>query len=155
MVTKTTTPSKQQIEHATHSDRLPTMTKGSPNPGDDTDHDNEEAGSESSPELTKIEPRPVEDSPAAPDHETHESEESDDDPDDGEGEEIAEDDDDDDDETDDEEDEPKLKYARLTQHLSAVYRNGDMTSAFLVAGDKMIAGTHNGNIVSFDRRVLS
>jgi hypothetical protein len=127
------------------------MTKGSPNLGDDTEQENRETESESSPELTKIEPRPEEDDA---DHDTHESEESDDDPDDGEGEEIAEDDDDDDDDTDDEEDEPKLKYARLTQHLSAVYRNGDMTSAFLVAGDKMIAGTHNGNIVSFDYRVF-
>ncbi|KAI0838513.1 hypothetical protein F5Y06DRAFT_268264 [Hypoxylon sp. FL0890] len=30
--------------------------------------------------------------------------------------------------------------------MGAVYRNGDATSAFLVAGDKMIVGTHNGNI---------
>ena len=37
-----------------------------------------------------------------------------------------------------EEDEPKLKYARLTSHLLPVYRNGDATSAFLVAGDKMV-----------------
>ncbi|KAL7619396.1 Vacuolar protein sorting-associated protein 41 [Parahypoxylon ruwenzoriense] len=49
-------------------------------------------------------------------------------------------------EEEEEDDEPKLKYARLTQHMSAVYRNGDATSAFLVAGDKMIVGTHNGNI---------
>jgi hypothetical protein len=74
------------------------------------------------------------------------------------------DDDDDDDEEDEDDDEPKLKYARLTSHLSSVYRNGDATSAFLVAGDKMVGfprrtcltailnnaqfiGTHNGNIV--------
>jgi vacuolar protein sorting-associated protein 41 len=37
-----------------------------------------------------------------------------------------------------EEDEPKLKYARLTAHLLPVYRNGDATSACLVAGDKMV-----------------
>ncbi|KAK0612156.1 hypothetical protein B0T14DRAFT_531708 [Immersiella caudata] len=49
-------------------------------------------------------------------------------------------------EDDDEDEEPKLKYARLTPHLGAVYRNGDATSSFLVAGDKMILGTHNGNI---------
>ena len=48
---------------------------------------------------------------------------------------VAEEEDDDD---DDEEDEPKLKYARLTSHLGAVYRNADATSAFLVAGDKMV-----------------
>lgn len=52
------------------------------------------------------------------------------------------------DDSDDEDEEPKLKYARLTQHLGAVYRNGDATSSFLVAGDKMIIGTHSGNIVS-------
>jgi len=43
-----------------------------------------------------------------------------------------------DDEDDGEEDEPKLKHARLTSHLGPVYRNGDATSAFLVAGDKMV-----------------
>ncbi|KAI9779686.1 MAG: Vacuolar protein sorting-associated protein 41 [Candelina submexicana] len=40
-------------------------------------------------------------------------------------------------EEEDEEDEPKLKYARLTSHLGGIYRNGDATSTFLVAGDKM------------------
>jgi hypothetical protein len=49
-------------------------------------------------------------------------------------------------EDDDDDDEPKLKYARLTQHLGPVYRNGGMTSAFVVAGDKMVMGTHDGNI---------
>lgn len=57
-----------------------------------------------------------------------------------------EDEDEDEEEEEEEEEEPKLKYARLTQHLGAVYRNGDATSSFLVAGDKMILGTHNGNI---------
>ena len=38
----------------------------------------------------------------------------------------------------DEEEEPRLKYAPLTKHLKAVYRNGDATSAFIVAGDKMV-----------------
>ena len=62
----------------------------------------------------------------------------------GEEEEGDEDDDDedededDDDEEDEEDDEPKLKYARLTSQLGAVYRNGDATSTFLVAGDKMV-----------------
>ncbi|KAK7753387.1 Vacuolar protein sorting-associated protein 41 [Diatrype stigma] len=74
--------------------------------------------------------------------------------DDGDDDDDDDDDDDGDDEEDEEEeeeeeeedDEPKLKYARLTQHLNPVYRNGDATSAFLVVGDKMIVGTHNGNI---------
>ncbi|KAI8627198.1 hypothetical protein F5Y19DRAFT_182450 [Xylariaceae sp. FL1651] len=57
-----------------------------------------------------------------------------------------EEEDDEDEEEEEEEDEPKLKYARLTQHLGTIYRNGDSTSAFLVAGDKMIVGTHKGNI---------
>lgn len=39
---------------------------------------------------------------------------------------------------DEEDDEPKLKYARLTSYLGPVYRNGDATSTFLVAGDKMV-----------------
>src|SRR6266516_4492717 len=39
---------------------------------------------------------------------------------------------------DDEDEEPRLKYARLTGSLSAIYRNGDATSCFLVTGDKMV-----------------
>ena len=39
---------------------------------------------------------------------------------------------------DDDDEEPKLKYARMTSHLLSVYRNGDATSTFLVAGDKMV-----------------
>ncbi|KAL2177392.1 uncharacterized protein P884DRAFT_200623 [Thermothelomyces heterothallicus CBS 202.75] len=73
--------------------------------------------------------------------------EEDDERDEDEEEEDDEDEEDEEDEEEEEEDEePKLKYARLTQHLGPVYRNGDATSAFLVAGDKMIVGTHNGNI---------
>ena len=37
-----------------------------------------------------------------------------------------------------EEEEPRLKYASLTNHLRPIYRNGDATSTFLVAGDKMV-----------------
>ncbi|KAL2193237.1 hypothetical protein P885DRAFT_45838 [Corynascus similis CBS 632.67] len=66
--------------------------------------------------------------------------------DDEEDEEYEDEEDEDEDEEDEEDEEPKLKYARLTQHLGPVYRNGDATSAFLVAGDKMVVGTHNGNI---------
>lgn len=36
------------------------------------------------------------------------------------------------------EEEPKLKYTRMTEVLGGVYRNGDATSAFVVAGDKMV-----------------
>ena len=39
---------------------------------------------------------------------------------------------------DEAEEEPKLKYTRLTSSLGPVYRNGDATSTFLVAGDKMV-----------------
>ncbi|KAL8828379.1 MAG: hypothetical protein Q9170_006630 [Blastenia crenularia] len=49
-------------------------------------------------------------------------------------------------EEEEEDEEPRLKYVSLTRHLKPVYRNGDATSAFLVGGDKMIIGTHNGNI---------
>lgn len=52
-----------------------------------------------------------------------------------EGEEAEEEEDDDD---DDDDDEPRLKYAYLTKHLGSIYRNGDATSTFLVAGDKMV-----------------
>jgi hypothetical protein len=47
---------------------------------------------------------------------------------------------DDEEEEDDEgqDEEPKLKYSRLTGSLGAVYRAGDSSSAFLVAGDKMV-----------------
>lgn len=41
-------------------------------------------------------------------------------------------------EEEEEEDEPKLKYMTLTKSLGPVYRNGDATSAVLVAGDKMV-----------------
>ncbi len=41
---------------------------------------------------------------------------------------------------DEEDEEPRLKYASLTKHLKSVYRNGDATSTFLVAGDKMVRG---------------
>ena len=42
-------------------------------------------------------------------------------------------------EEEDEDEEPRLKYASLTKHLKPVYRNGDATSTFLVAGDKMVS----------------
>ncbi|KAI9686114.1 MAG: Vacuolar protein sorting-associated protein 41 [Bogoriella megaspora] len=51
-----------------------------------------------------------------------------------------------DDDEEEEEDEPKLKYNRLTGGLGAVYRNGDATSTFSVSGDKLVIGTHNGNV---------
>ncbi len=43
-----------------------------------------------------------------------------------------------DDEEEEDEEEPRLKYAILTQNLKPVYRNGDATSTFLAAGDKMV-----------------
>jgi hypothetical protein len=45
---------------------------------------------------------------------------------------------DDDDEDEEPDEEPKLKYSRLTASLGPVYRNGDATSTFMVAGDKMV-----------------
>lgn len=39
---------------------------------------------------------------------------------------------------DDAEEEPRLKYASLTKSIGSVYRNGDATSSFLAAGDKMV-----------------
>jgi phosphopantothenoylcysteine synthetase/decarboxylase len=72
---------------------------------------------------------------------------ADDDADDDDEEDDEDNDEEDEDEEDEEEDEPHLKYARLTQHLIPVYRNGDATSAFLVAGDKMV-GFDNTNSYS-------
>lgn len=43
-----------------------------------------------------------------------------------------------DDDDDDVDEEPKLKYSRLTRDLGPVYRNGDATATFMVAGDKMV-----------------
>nr|POF02206.1 vacuolar protein sorting-associated protein 41 like [Quercus suber] len=50
------------------------------------------------------------------------------------------------DDEDEEEEEPKLKYDKVTAHLSNVYRNGDSTSTFTVIGDKLVVGTHNGSV---------
>ena len=45
---------------------------------------------------------------------------------------------DDSDDEDGVDEEPKLKYTRLTSSLGAVYRNGDATSSFMAAGDKLV-----------------
>jgi vacuolar protein sorting-associated protein 41 len=52
-------------------------------------------------------------------------------------------DDTEDEEEEEEEEEPRLKYAPLTKHLASLYRNGDASSAFLVAGDKMVGSLQN------------
>lgn len=61
------------------------------------------------------------------------------------------DDEGDDEEVEDEEEsddeEPRLKYAYLTKHLGSVYRNGDATSSFLVAGDKMVCSSTSHGII--------
>jgi hypothetical protein len=51
---------------------------------------------------------------------------------------LAHGNDDEEDDGDGQDDEPKLKYSRLTSNLGVLYRNGDATSSFLVAGDKMV-----------------
>ncbi|KAK4195517.1 putative vacuolar protein sorting-associated protein [Triangularia verruculosa] len=121
------------------------MTGSSPRPGD-----NDKTPTESSANVALEQPR-SDATAAAPatglrvntgagatsDDETEQSS-------DGEGEEVEDEEEGSEDE--DEDEEPKLKYARLTQHLGPLYRNGDATSTFLVAGDKQIIGTHNGNI---------
>lgn len=92
--------------------------------GGDTDEEEEEEGEGEQDE-------PAEDhegEPVKSDVDEDEEEEDDED----------EEDDDEDDDDDDDDDEPRLKYARLTQHLGPVYRNADATSSFLVAGDKMV-----------------
>jgi len=51
---------------------------------------------------------------------------------------VEEESEDDDEENDGQDEEPKLKYTKLTGSLGAVYRSGDSTSSFIVAGDKMV-----------------
>jgi hypothetical protein len=55
---------------------------------------------------------------------------------------VDEESDSEDEENDEQNDEPKLKYTRLTASLGAVYRSGDSTSSFMVAGDKMVCCSH-------------
>lgn len=64
------------------------------------------------------------------DEEDEEEEEEDDEEDDNDEEEE--------DEEDEEDEEPRLNYVRMTQNVASVYRNGDATSTFLVAGDKLV-----------------
>ena len=52
---------------------------------------------------------------------------------------------DDEEEEDEEDEEPRLEYTSVTKKLSSVYRNGDATSAFLVAGDKMVSASKSRN----------
>lgn len=65
--------------------------------------------------------------------EQEEGDSGDDDDEDGNEEEEEEDE-----EEDDDDDEPRLKYAFITKGMGSLYRNGDATSCFLVAGDKMV-----------------
>ena len=58
------------------------------------------------------------------------------------GREEDEEDEDDEDKEEEEEREPNLKYTRLTPNLAPVYRGGESTSSFLVAGDKMVCCKH-------------
>ncbi|EMR69433.1 putative vacuolar assembly protein [Eutypa lata UCREL1] len=108
------------------------MTTAQPTLGDDNNHENEEP--EPEPEGQETGPSKRSDDNedkgggigkdgAADKEEDDDDDEVDDDDDDDDDDE--EEDDDEDEEEDD--DEPKLKYARLTQHLNPVYRNGDAT----------------------------
>ncbi|EXJ85749.1 hypothetical protein A1O1_06117 [Capronia coronata CBS 617.96] len=107
---------------------------GSSEPGDDEERQVEPGQTAKSPE-----PAPIADDTDNGEEDADEGEE---------GEEGDEE------EEEEEEEEPRLKYATLTRNLGPLYRNGDATSTFLVAGDKMasllrIVGTHNGNIHVF------
>ena len=58
-----------------------------------------------------------------------------------------------DEEEEEEEEEPRLKYISLTKNLGPVYRNGDATSAFMVAGDKMVRKNYHA-VVQAGRQIL-
>lgn len=51
-------------------------------------------------------------------------------------------------EEDEEDEEPRLKYTYLTKHLGSVYRNGDATSCFVSAGDKMVGSLVGLRVIS-------
>ncbi|KAJ4255522.1 Vacuolar protein sorting-associated protein 41 [Fusarium torreyae] len=147
-------PEAQQSEHEPAHDISETVSPTKEEASDDSGQDKHASKKESedvNESLEVIDVKTEEDKKGkvGQDGDNKKEEEDDDDEEDGEEDDEEEDDDDEEDEDDDEDEEdeePKLKYARLTQHLNSVYRNGDATSAFLVAGDKMIVGTHNGNI---------
>lgn len=126
-----------QSDRATGNDRLESTLQIPPNISPENESDNGPetpvvSGSNTSVTVERTEPDPVTTiatSANAGRGSNHGPDDEDDEEEDEEG----------DDEDDDEEDEePRLKYARLTQSLSGLYRNGDATSAFLVGGDKMV-----------------
>lgn len=51
---------------------------------------------------------------------------------------AEEEEEDDEGEEDEDDEEPLFKYASLTKSIGSVYRNGDSTSCFFTAGDKMV-----------------
>ncbi|KAF4345280.1 vacuolar assembly [Fusarium beomiforme] len=152
----------QQPQHEPAADTGETALPAKDNASDDVAHDKDDASKDATGKEGGIEAKDVgngesNDKQSGQDKDNEEEEEVDDDDEEGGEDDEEEEEDEDNDEDEDEEDEdeededeedeePRLKYARLTQHLNGVYRNGDATSAFLVAGDKMIVGTHNGNI---------
>ena len=61
--------------------------------------------------------------------------------------------DEEDEEEEEDDDEPRLKYSSLTKSQGSVYRNGDATSAFLVASDKMVCWVP-GKLIGFKKTPL-
>lgn len=61
---------------------------------------------------------------------------------------LEEDSDQEEDDEEEEEEEPRLEYTSMTKKLTPIYRNGDATSAFLVAGDKMVSFTRSNGAFS-------
>jgi len=61
------------------------------------------------------------------------------------------------DDEEEEEEEPRLEYTSITKKLTAIYRNGDATSTFLVAGDKMVSfiGRIEGSTVARNKQAES
>jgi len=94
-----------------------------------------------------VEPNPEGPRPTTPPHTTHSDHEDD-------NHKARNDEGLDEEDEDEEEEEPRLKYAPLTKNLGGLYRNGDATSSFFVAGDKLIVGTHNGKIHVYSMPML-
>lgn len=110
-----------------------------PNLGDDASGEHQDQAQDA--DGDDVEVATEEENGGEEDEEEEEEEEEDEE--DQEEEDDEDDDEDEEDDDDEEDEEPRLKYVRLTQNLGSVYRNGDATSACLVAGDKMVTKYFN------------
>lgn len=101
-----------------------------------------DGGDEAGKPSAKAEGKEDDDDDEKDDEEEEDGDDEEEDDEEEEGEDDYDDDEEEEEEEEEDDEEPLLKSTRLTQHLGAVYRNGDATSACLVAGDKMVRVNH-------------